>query len=156
MSGPADPRRLVDAVEAADRALVDEDLITENDAEVKALDPVELLRGPADDDTPRGGRQRPLPKLADPTAPLLVVENLKTYFDLGSGQVRAVDGVSFTLRDGEALGHRRRVWLRQDDDGAVPGPPAAVEWPDRRRQRQAVRHRSRDQVRERPASLSLA
>ena len=104
MSGPADPRRLVDAVEAADRALVDEDLITESDAEVKALDPVELLRGPADDDTPRGGRQRPLPKLADPTAPLLVVENLKTYFDLGSGQVRAVDGVSFTLRDGEALG----------------------------------------------------
>ena len=31
MSGPADPRRLVDAVEEADRALVDEDLITEND-----------------------------------------------------------------------------------------------------------------------------
>ena len=104
MSGPADPRRLVDAVEAADRALVDEDLITENDAEVKAIDPVELLRGPAGEGTPRGGRQRPLPKLADPAAPLLVVENLKTYFDLGSGQVRAVDGVSFTVRDGEALG----------------------------------------------------
>ena len=41
------------------------------------------------------------------------------------GWVKAVDGVSFTLDDGEALGHRRRVGLRQDDDGAVAGPAAA-------------------------------
>ena len=105
MSGPADPRRLVDAVEEADRALVDEDLITENDGSSRTVDPVAILRGPAPDGPTAGaGRQRPLPKLADPTAPLLVVEDLKTYFDLERGQVRAVDGVSFTLRDGEALG----------------------------------------------------
>ncbi|HEX7471521.1 MAG TPA: ABC transporter ATP-binding protein [Candidatus Limnocylindrales bacterium] len=52
----------------------------------------------------RGRRQWPLPKQADPDAPLLVVENLRTYFTLDSGTVRAVDGVSFTLNDGEALG----------------------------------------------------
>ena len=51
-----------------------------------------------------GRRQWPLPKQADPDAPLLVVENLKTHFSLDSGTVRAVDGVSFTLDYGEALG----------------------------------------------------
>jgi oligopeptide/dipeptide ABC transporter ATP-binding protein len=45
-----------------------------------------------------------LPKQADPEAPLLVVENLKTYFALGSDTVHAVDGVSFRLDHGEALG----------------------------------------------------
>ena len=44
-----------------------------------------------------GRRQRPLPKQADPNAPLLVVEDLKTHFTLESGTVKAVDGVSFTL-----------------------------------------------------------
>ncbi len=52
----------------------------------------------------RGRRQWPLPKLADPDAPLLVVENLTTRFALESGTVSAVDGVSFRLDDGEALG----------------------------------------------------
>jgi oligopeptide/dipeptide ABC transporter ATP-binding protein len=52
----------------------------------------------------RGRRQWPLPKQADPDAPLLVVENLRTHFQLESGVVRAVDGVSFQLADGEALG----------------------------------------------------
>ena len=51
-----------------------------------------------------GRRGRPLPKQADPDAPLLVVENLRTYFTLSSGTVKAVDGVSFVLHDGEALG----------------------------------------------------
>ena len=51
-----------------------------------------------------GRRAWPLPKQADPDAPLLVVENLKTYFSLESGTVRAVDGVSFSLDYGEALG----------------------------------------------------
>ncbi len=49
-------------------------------------------------------RSRTLPKLADPNAPLLVVEGLKTYFTLESGTVKAVDGVSFRLDNGEALG----------------------------------------------------
>ena len=49
-------------------------------------------------------RQRPLPKQADPAAPLLVVEDLRTHFRLESGIVHAVDGVSFRLEQGEALG----------------------------------------------------
>jgi peptide/nickel transport system ATP-binding protein len=53
---------------------------------------------------PGGRRQHPLPKQADPSAPLLVVEGLTTHFSLESGTVNAVDGVSFTLHDGEALG----------------------------------------------------
>ena len=52
----------------------------------------------------RGRRQWPLPKLADPDAPLLVVEGLTTHFQLGGDTVYAVDDVSFTLEDGEALG----------------------------------------------------
>ena len=52
----------------------------------------------------RGRRQWPLPKQADPAAPLLVVEDLRTHFKLESGWVRAVDGVTFRLNDGEALG----------------------------------------------------
>jgi peptide/nickel transport system ATP-binding protein len=49
-------------------------------------------------------RERTLPKLADPAAPLLVVDDLRTHFSVGSGTVRAVDGVSFRLDHGEALG----------------------------------------------------
>jgi peptide/nickel transport system ATP-binding protein len=45
-----------------------------------------------------------LPKGADPHAPLLVVDGLTTEFRLGNRTVSAVDGVSFTLHDGEALG----------------------------------------------------
>ncbi len=51
-----------------------------------------------------GRRQWPLPKQADPGAPLLVVENLRTHFKLDRGWVQAVDGVTFRLNDGEALG----------------------------------------------------
>jgi peptide/nickel transport system ATP-binding protein len=47
---------------------------------------------------------RALPKQAVPGAPLLVVDNLTTHFSLGSETVRAVDGVSFRLDAGEALG----------------------------------------------------
>ncbi|MDP9483659.1 MAG: ABC transporter ATP-binding protein, partial [Chloroflexota bacterium] len=53
--------------------------------------------------TVRRGNRR-CPKGADPTAPLLQVEDLKTYFTLDGATVRAVDGVSFSLADGEALG----------------------------------------------------
>jgi oligopeptide/dipeptide ABC transporter ATP-binding protein len=55
-------------------------------------------------DRPEGRRQWPLPKQADPNAPLLEVEGLRTYFTLESGTVKAVDGVSFRLDHGEALG----------------------------------------------------
>jgi oligopeptide/dipeptide ABC transporter ATP-binding protein len=80
---------------------------TEELEEQEALDAVAAI----DEVAPSAGittaaqrRQRPLPKLADPAAPLLVVEDLKTYFSTGSGPVRAVDGVSFTVEHGEALG----------------------------------------------------
>jgi peptide/nickel transport system ATP-binding protein len=53
---------------------------------------------------PAGRRQWPLPRQADPDAPLLVVDDLRTYFSLETGTVRAVDGVSFSLDYGEALG----------------------------------------------------
>ena len=49
-------------------------------------------------------RQWPLPKQADPKAPLLRVTDLKTHFKLDRGWLQAVDGVSFGLNDGEALG----------------------------------------------------
>jgi len=52
----------------------------------------------------RDRRRWPLPKLADPTAPLLVVEDLAVRFRIPSGTVKAVDGVSFRMDDGEALG----------------------------------------------------
>jgi len=49
-------------------------------------------------------RQWPLPRAADPDAPLLEVEHLTTHFSLGDATVHAVDDVSFRLNDGEALG----------------------------------------------------
>ena len=70
---------------------------------------------------------RPLPKQADPNAPLLVVEDLKTHFTL-----RRRDGPRRRRRElpprpGRGAGDRGRVGLRQDDDRAVPGPdPAAA------------------------------
>jgi oligopeptide/dipeptide ABC transporter ATP-binding protein len=52
----------------------------------------------------RERRRWPLPKLADPNAPLLLVEDLAVRFNMPTGSVKAVDGVSFRLDDGEALG----------------------------------------------------
>src|SRR5215813_2840965 len=43
-------------------------------------------------------------KVADNSAPLLSVRNLKTYFAQDEGTVRAVDGVSFDLYPGVTLG----------------------------------------------------
>ena len=51
-----------------------------------------------------GRRPWPLPKGADPAAPLLEVEHLTTHFRLPNATVHAVDDVSFRLEDGEALG----------------------------------------------------
>jgi oligopeptide/dipeptide ABC transporter ATP-binding protein len=52
----------------------------------------------------RGRRQWPLPKLADPDAPLLDVQDLAVHFAMPDGKVQAVRGVSFRVEDGEALG----------------------------------------------------
>ena len=41
---------------------------------------------------------------ADDGAALLVVEDLRTYFEVAAGSVRAVDGVSLSLARGRTLG----------------------------------------------------
>jgi peptide/nickel transport system ATP-binding protein len=71
--------------------------------EVVAL-PEDATIAPAQAAEIRGRRQHPLPKLAVPDAPLLEVRDLQTHFRLRQGWVKAVDGVSFGLADGEALG----------------------------------------------------
>jgi oligopeptide/dipeptide ABC transporter ATP-binding protein len=53
---------------------------------------------------PVDARGRTLPKQADPSQPLLVVDDLVTHFELEGTTVHAVDGVSFTVQQGEALG----------------------------------------------------
>jgi oligopeptide/dipeptide ABC transporter ATP-binding protein len=52
----------------------------------------------------RGRRLWPLPKQADPAAPLLEVEDLTVHYALPNGRVEAVRGVNLRLDDGEALG----------------------------------------------------
>jgi peptide/nickel transport system ATP-binding protein len=66
--------------------------------------PEDATIAPAEAAEIRGRRQWPLPRLAVPGAPLLEVRDLQTHFKLRQGWVRAVDGVSFGLADGEALG----------------------------------------------------
>ena len=69
-----------------------------------AADGMARARLAADGVAGHGRRQWPLPKLANPEAPLLEVRDLRTHFRLERGWVKAVDGVSFGLADGEALG----------------------------------------------------
>jgi len=81
------------------------------EAELQVVDPAALQGDLPGDISPPPGqaktgdrRERLLPRLADPDAPLLVVEGLTTHFRLGGQTVHAVDDVSFSLEDGEALG----------------------------------------------------
>ena len=70
-------------------------------------------------------RRSPRCDRPSPRAGLLQVENLQTHLDTKMGLVKAVDGVSFTLRRGDPR-HRRRVGKRQVDDRAEhPAPRAA-------------------------------
>jgi peptide/nickel transport system ATP-binding protein len=89
-----DPRAAIDVatdLHADDIAVIDEEATAI--ASEAALASIREIRS-----------RRQLPKLADPAAPLLAVENLRTHFKLDNGWVKAVDGVSFRLNDGEALG----------------------------------------------------
>ncbi len=56
---------------------------------------------------------------------ILDVRDLTTYFFLRRGIVKAVDGVSFSLRRGEVLGLGWRVRLRQKPDRALGDAPVA-------------------------------
>ena len=81
----------------------------------------------------------PLPKLADPTAPLLVVEDLTTHFKLDGGTVRAVDGVSASrLDDGEALGIAGESGCGKTTTALSLVRLLPANAPDRQRQRQAA------------------
>jgi peptide/nickel transport system ATP-binding protein len=46
----------------------------------------------------------PSPTNQPSSEPLLVVEDLKTHFEIAAGMVKAVDGVSFSLERGKTLG----------------------------------------------------
>jgi oligopeptide/dipeptide ABC transporter ATP-binding protein len=76
----------------------------ESDAETDSLEAPERRPAEPPAGAAGGARRSALPRLADPSAPLLVVEDLRTHFKLESGWVKAVDGVSFRLNAGEALG----------------------------------------------------
>jgi oligopeptide/dipeptide ABC transporter ATP-binding protein len=115
-----DPRRLRRAEQEATSEAIEEVLAADLAAELaegtEAGDAAALPSGgpaapvagpavpPADRATIRARRRWPLPKQADPDAPLLEVEGLTTHFSLGGSTVYAVDDVSFRLDDGEALG----------------------------------------------------
>jgi peptide/nickel transport system ATP-binding protein len=89
-----DPRDAIDV--ATDLRVDDIDVVSEQAtlaASEAALEAIREVRS-----------RRKLPKLADPASPLLAVEDLRTHFKLENGWVKAVDGVSFRLNDGEALG----------------------------------------------------
>ena len=77
------------------------DLRTDERPESASPEPVETVEPVM---APTRAPRPALPRQADPSAPLLVVEDLRTYFRLESGWVKAVDGVSFRLNSGEALG----------------------------------------------------
>jgi len=106
-SSPMRPDESARALESEGRLVGDESIRDEADG-AGSQDAASVARAAMDAEAAEvattRGRRWTLPKDADPNVPLLVVENLRTYFTLESGTVKAVDGVSFTLRHGEALG----------------------------------------------------
>jgi peptide/nickel transport system ATP-binding protein len=97
-SGPLGPDLSSDRQEAAELDRLAEGGPRGSDSVTPAVGP------PPEAAEIRGRRRWPLPKAADPNAPLLVVRDLRTHFKLESGWVKAVDGISFRLDDGEAMG----------------------------------------------------
>ena len=98
----------------------------------------------------RGRRQWPLPKQADPDAPLLVVEDLRSISPSSPGSRQGGRRGELHAPRRRGARDRRRVRLRQDDDRAVARPAPPVErdgsWSGTR---PAVRDRPRPEVRER-------
>jgi oligopeptide/dipeptide ABC transporter ATP-binding protein len=109
MRTPPDPDRLgsTHAPEDLEAPRRDPDAVSgELLAPVTATIPLDmgLAGGAGERATIRERRKSPLPRQADPNAPLLEVQDLRTHFRLDSGWVRAIDGVNLRLDDGEALG----------------------------------------------------
>ena len=90
---------------------------------------------------PRSERRRGF--TAWPSDELLVVEDLKKHFPVTRGiifqkqvgAVKAVDGVSFTRQAGRDARRRRRVGLRQVDDGPLRHEAARADGRARRLRR---------------------
>ena len=70
-----------------------------------------------------------------PGEPVVEVRDLRVWYATERGPVRAVDGVSFDLHEGEILGSGGGVGLRQVDPGPGPDRAAARRQRPRRRAR---------------------
>ena len=105
---------------------------------------------------PLGRRQRPLPKQADPAAPLLEVDDLKTHFTLDPGRSRRSTGSASGSTTARRSGSPANPGCGKTTTALSLVQHPAGQREDRRRQRPADGHRARGQDRERAASLPLA